>query len=146
MFQFPGLPSLKLSFSLQDTCALPQVSSLIRISAAISAVCALPQLFAACRVLLRPLVPRHPPYALFRLTYLAARARRPLISRFSFEIVVISPSFSSVNNFFDFVVFVSFLLFNFQGAFKKNLLLRPLVENKGIEPLTPCVQGRCSPI
>ena len=69
MFQFPGLPSLKLSFSLQDTRALPRVSSLIRISAAVTAVCALPQLFAACHVLLRLLVPRHPPYALFHLTF-----------------------------------------------------------------------------
>ena len=31
------------------------------------AMCALPQLFAACHVLLRLLVPRHPPYALLRL-------------------------------------------------------------------------------
>ena len=26
-----------------------------------------------------------------------------------------------------------------------NLLKMNLVENNGIEPLTPCVQGRCSP-
>ena len=34
----------------------------------LTAVCALPQLFAACHVLHRLLVPRHPPYALFHLT------------------------------------------------------------------------------
>ena len=31
-------------------------------------ICSSPQLFAACHVLLRLLVPRHPPYALFCLT------------------------------------------------------------------------------
>ena len=31
-------------------------------------ICSLPQLIAACRVLHRLLVPRHPPYALFNLT------------------------------------------------------------------------------
>ena len=34
-----------------------------------SAVCAFPQLIAACHVLLRLLLPRHPPYALFRLIF-----------------------------------------------------------------------------
>ena len=33
------------------------------------AICASPQLFAACRVLLRQISPRHPPYALSILTY-----------------------------------------------------------------------------
>ena len=36
-----------------------------------TAVCASPQLFAACHVLLRLLLPRHPPYALSCLTYLS---------------------------------------------------------------------------
>ena len=31
-------------------------------------ICSLPQLIAACHVLLRLLVPRHPPYALYHLT------------------------------------------------------------------------------
>ena len=34
----------------------------------ITDICSLPQLIAACHVLLRLLVPRHPPYALFNLT------------------------------------------------------------------------------
>ena len=32
-------------------------------------ICSYPQLFAACHVLLRLLVPRHPPNALFFLTF-----------------------------------------------------------------------------
>ena len=34
------------------------------------AICASPWLFAACRVLLRQISPRHPPYALSILTYI----------------------------------------------------------------------------
>ena len=41
----------------------------------VTAVCALPQLIAACHVLLRLLVPRHPPRALFHLTNQARRPR-----------------------------------------------------------------------
>ncbi len=56
MFQFPGFPSLAWFSSLSvfphsDICG----SRLI---------CSSPQLFAACHVLLRRLMPRHPPYAL----------------------------------------------------------------------------------
>ena len=66
MFQFPGFPLTHYWFMCQyrnitygefphsDICG----SRLI---------CSSPQLFAACHVLLRRLVPRHPPYALLRL-------------------------------------------------------------------------------
>ena len=66
MFQFPGFPLTHYLFMCQyrnitygefphsDICG----SMLI---------CSSPQLFAACHVLLRRLVPRHPPYALLRL-------------------------------------------------------------------------------
>ena len=50
--------------------ALHHVCSHIRKSADISAICASPQLIAACHVLLRLLMPRHSPYALFRLNFL----------------------------------------------------------------------------
>ena len=42
-------------------------------------VCTYPQLFAACRVLRRLLVPRHPPYALFHLTYCLLKLRRTML-------------------------------------------------------------------
>ena len=66
MFQFPGFPYVHYVFMYvyhritdgefphSDICG----SMLI---------CSSPQLFAACHVLLRRLVPRHPPYALLRL-------------------------------------------------------------------------------
>ena len=43
-----------------------------------------------------------------------------------------------------FVFFTLLVLFNFQGA-NRYLIKNNMVENKGLEPLTPCVQGRCSP-
>ena len=52
-----------------DTCALPQVRSRIRRSVDITDMCSSPQLIAACHVLLRLPVPRHPPYALCHLTF-----------------------------------------------------------------------------
>ena len=66
MFQFPGFPYAYYvficvyrritngEFPHSDICG-----SLL--------ICSSPQLFAACHVLLRRLVPRHPPYALLRL-------------------------------------------------------------------------------
>ena len=51
-----------------DTCALPQVRSRIRRSVDITDMCSSPQLIAACHVLLRLPVPRHPPDALVNLT------------------------------------------------------------------------------
>ena len=42
----------------------------IRKSADITLICSSPQLIAACHVLLRLLMPRHSPYALFRLNFL----------------------------------------------------------------------------
>ena len=73
-----------------------------------------PQLIAAVRVLLRLREPRHPPCALSNLSY--------------------------------FSLYCRFLLFYFQHV--KELVFvyhyTNAVENNGFEPLTPCVQGRCS--
>ena len=47
--------------------------------------CSSPWLFAACRVLLRPFAPRHPPYALSNLTYCALiTCVHGLLGRFHF--------------------------------------------------------------
>ena len=83
--------------SARDACALPQASSLIRKSAVVTAVCALPQLIAACHVLLRLLVPRHPPRALLRLTiFRAARAGGAFFPLFVNQLSVIFSSGFSV--------------------------------------------------
>ena len=55
VFSIGSLPITVSRFPYSDICGL-------------SDICSLPQLFAACHVLLRLPVPRHPPYALLRLT------------------------------------------------------------------------------
>ena len=68
MFQFPTYPHVMLCVHITLPGSLLPGGfphSDIRGS---SAICASPQLFAACHVLLRLLVPRHPPYALRSLT------------------------------------------------------------------------------
>ena len=59
---------LRYFIHTSGTCTLLQVGSPIRKSAVHTDICSLPQLIAACHVLHRLLVPRHPPYALFNLT------------------------------------------------------------------------------
>ena len=66
MFQFTGLPSHVLWHGWQGMSPAGFLHSDICGS---MAICASPQLFAACRVLLRQISPRHPPYALSILTY-----------------------------------------------------------------------------
>ena len=68
-------------------------------------------------------------------------------SRLIFEIVIFTLIiFEKLLVFYlDFVFVVNLLIhkiyiFSFQGTYPFGL-----VENKGFEPLTPCVQGRCSP-
>ena len=82
MFQFPGFPSYTYGFSIRYcniTCSeFPHsdiCGSLL--------ICSSPQLFAACHVLLRRHVPRHPPYALCSLiflVYLSLHTKKILIS------------------------------------------------------------------
>ena len=59
-FSSPGSLHIPID-SVYDTAKLLAVSSLIRISVAQSFICNYPQLFAACHVLLRRHMPRHPP-------------------------------------------------------------------------------------
>ena len=49
--------------------------------------------------------------------------------------------------YLDFVFVVNLLIHNLilYSVFKVHTTLSGMVENKGLEPLTPCVQGRCSP-
>ena len=75
MFQFPGFPPYTYVFSIRYT-ALRRVCCHIRISADIMLICSSPRLIAACHVLLRLLMPRHSPYALFRLNFLSAPIAR----------------------------------------------------------------------
>ena len=149
-----------------DTCALPQVRSRIRRSVDITDMCSSPQLIAACHVLLRLPVPRHPPYALSNLTKLSPA---PSVGQdfgftivnlvkclvISVEIVRIYPNslssliyFRFLTNTLDFSFLICFHSFiQFSRCVRRHRFRCPyaMVENRGLEPLTPCVQGRCSP-
>ena len=68
MFQFPGLPSYNYGFIIGCIDITLYRFSHSEIYESLPA-CGSSWLFAAYRVLLRLLVPRHPPYALIRLTF-----------------------------------------------------------------------------
>ena len=66
MFQFPGFPPYELFIHARVTGLLPAGFPHSDIKGSMPA-CGSPLLFAACHVLLRRLVPWHPPCALLRL-------------------------------------------------------------------------------
>ena len=85
-------------------------------------ICSSPWIIAACRVLLRLLVPRHSPYALRSLIVLLAYCFTCFFQIFVFH--------------FFFILFSRFnTMFN---------LMSNMVEVRRVELLTPCLQGRCS--
>ena len=63
------VPSSQTIYSSVGDGALPPPGFPIRTSMDITLVCSSPWLFAAYHVLLRLLIPRHPPYALFSLIF-----------------------------------------------------------------------------
>ena len=90
-------------------------------------ICSSPQLIAAYHVLLRLREPRHPPYALL---YFLRRAREIFSDDLTCGIVYTG------------VILVRFFLFDLLSFQHVNDLF--FVENNGFEPLTPCLQSRCS--
>ena len=128
-------------------------------------MCSSPQLIAACHVLLRLLMPRHSPCALISLTYRSLRSPgsqelcRPQIW---FIVVCVTLFLKSTKNFDTSLLlarnFLLASLFSFQGAcsnllqgqmemlglLTKHFNLISLVEVTGLEPVTPCLQSRCS--
>ena len=66
-FSSPGSPPCVMCWRM-DTWGLPPCGFPHSDTCGSPGMCPSPQLFAACRVFLRPLVPRHPPCALFCLT------------------------------------------------------------------------------
>ena len=105
-------------------------------------VCGSPELFAAYHVLHRLLAPRHPPNALHNFTFLVYGFCWQFFSfclAFCHFPAVLHPHPGSVPG-----LVVPFFLFALLACvvFKEQ---KKVVEMSGIEPLTPCLQGRCSP-
>ena len=100
-----------------------------------------PVLFAGSRVLLRLLVPRHPPWTLSSLSDLYSTLqslKNPERSR------------SSPNHGFGKdLLYKRGSRLRFRRLFRKISIsysvVKVLVEMSGLEPLTPCLQSRCSP-
>ena len=122
-------------------------------------ICSSPKLIAACRVLHRLLMPRHSPCALFSLTYgllvlLAFLQNYAGNSSEEYFEIVSTLNYLKFHNIFAFcsqrfravpsvaLLLSSSSLFSFQGAVSG---VAPVVEISGFEPLTPCLQSRCSP-
>ena len=80
-------------------------------------VCKSPELFAAYHVLLRLQEPRHPPYALI---YFLTTPHIP------------------------YWLYMRLYLISLIVSMNDDWISSIAVEDKGFEPLTPCVQGRCS--
>ena len=157
MFQFPGFAS-RTGFGMtgRQPAGLPH--SDIRGS---KVACTSPRLFAACHVFLRLPEPRHPPYALFFFR----RAMRAIAPPHGTYLQTPASLFAGTCRFISLLVYsicsVSFV--SLPNGMKETLFLFPVpscqcsirvvhrcrwhfpwVENNGFEPLTPCLQSRCS--
>ena len=163
MFQFRAFPAY--SYFVQSTltrycrAGFPhsEISGSMR-------MCRSPELIAACRVLLRLLMPRHSPCALISLTISGSQKnyaghRRNLIAR----IVVCYPISTIIFSrplgrypllpcFFLIIFHCSVFKVQIPGQrpdqnvqISLSVLIHSLVEIIGIEPMTSCVQSRRSP-
>ena len=123
MFQFPALASCPYGFSAGSAGisrrGLPHSGI-----PGLASVCDYPGLIAAYHALHRLLVPRHPPYTLSSLTPHQFGETKQTPDRYS-------------------VVKEHAAAFGERSLSRTNHLM---VEMSGIEPLTPCLQSRCSPI
>ena len=134
MFQFPTFASLFRMAGLQPA-GLPH--SEIRGS---KIICIYPQLIAAYHVLHRLREPRHPPSALayFLLSGHFTVNRIDISSACSYSLLYFTLSIMSK-------IFFSWQLTSHSWQFINYFVyVFRCVENNGFEPLTLCVQGRCS--
>ena len=93
----------------------------------ITAICASTRLFAACHVLRRRRDPRHPPCALLFFLLFSFLTH----VRFCLFFLCLS-------------TLVAYICLHMYRLFSLDVNVLYRVENNGFEPLTLCVQGRCS--
>ena len=169
MFQFRRFPTYAylIQRRLTEYCSAGFPHSVIHGS---KLMCSSPWLIAACHDLHRLLMPRHSPCALISLTFVEQPFQ--LFSLVLIRIMQASVWFhcsfctlylKSPQNYFvtSLLLARNFLLaslFSFQGAcsnllqgqiemlglLTKHFNLISLVEVTGLEPVTPCLQSRCS--
>ena len=142
MVHFPGFASRPLLYSETDVSTLLKTSLVDSEIPGSQPVCGSPRLIAAYHVLHRLPSPRHPPYALSSLTI-----------KFTPSEILVRISRSQSYDFF--LVFTRRYLIvkdqyfrivpEIKGSLNELLISSAiLVEVSGIEPLTPCLQSRCS--
>ena len=103
MFQFPGFPTYDYLFIIRYcniTCSEFPHSDIC----GSTLICSSPQLFAACHVLLRRHVPRHPPYALRSLLLFLRRYISITTAFRQYSLALIKNSRLSFLYFFDLAV------------------------------------------
>ena len=128
MFQFSGFALRRIGVTPLPGAGLPHSDT-----RGSTAICAFPRIFAACRVLHRLWKPRHPPCALthFLADGLGFRLAPALLKYIYLpRLIRLTP----------YAYLFCFLIY-FHATTSKNAFT---VENKGVEPLTPCLQSRCS--
>ena len=126
MFQFSGSTFIKLCIHLMITSFALVGFPHSEICGSTS-ICDYPQLIAACHVLLRLLMPRHSPYALYSLTFDPFELCSSFYCCFNFfddDIVtrlnsLLFSCFSHLNSYLSFANY----MFNFQGAFPLTYLV-----------------------
>ena len=133
MFQFPRFASPKLAV-IPAYCAGGLSHSEIRGS---RVICTLPRLIAAYHVLRRLHEPRHPPCALIYFLYASARFQQGKARSPYFSCIVYMDINVHVIHHFSY----SLACVNMS---KISCATKRKVENNGFEPLTPCLQSRCS--
>ena len=141
MFQFPAFAPVIITGDGIAPAGLPH--SEIRGS---TGICPSPRLIAACHVLLRLREPRHPPCALRLFCYFLT----------SLPKYIVTPVFSTgrLSCFRQFYLTALVVSFEFLLCLLADPLIRVSlpscqcalfwVENNGVEPLTLCLQSRCS--
>ena len=160
MFQFPAFASMILMDDGIASAGLPH--SDIRGS---MGICPSPRLFAACHVLRRLREPRHPPYALSNFVVSSfplpwdrnlRNTRLWVFGIFTRLLVFVlclvarlGKDRSSLRLARDFYSFASSM--SMSSSLMCPQVVSPncrpflsVVENNGFEPLTPCLQSRCS--
>ena len=146
MFQFRRFPTYAyfVQRTLTRYCRAGFPHSEIRGS---RLMCSSPRLFAACHVLRRLLMPRHSPCALISLIYYSCFSNYAGIPPRFFRNCNCYPFFIKVPQFASFAFLsVALLLLFVQFSRCKSLRVQArMVEISGFEPLTPCLQSRCSP-
>ena len=100
-------------------------------------ICTSPKLVAAYHVLHRLREPRHPPYA---LSYFRLR----LVQYPKGTLHDVAHTFSCIEIFFSTVLSVTTCQRSFFRLLRVMCEALECVENNGFEPLTPCLQSRCS--